>query len=122
MCVSRSAVSDSLQPHGLLPARLLCPQNAPGKDTGVGCHFLLQGNLPDPEIDPWSPRYRQILYKLSNWGFSYGSEGKESPCNAGNIESWVQSPGQKDFLKEENGNAFRYSCLKNPWTEEPGRL
>ena len=53
MCVSRSAVSDSLQPHGLLPARLLCPQNAPGKDTGVDCHSLLQGNLPDPEIDPW---------------------------------------------------------------------
>ena len=37
-------------------------------------------------------------------------------------ESWVQSPGQKDFLKEENGNTFRYSCLRNPWTEEPGRL
>ena len=34
-----SVMSDSLQPHGLQPTRLLCP----GKKTGVGCHFLLQG-------------------------------------------------------------------------------
>ena len=27
----------------------------PGKNTGVGCHFLLQGNLPDPGIKPTSP-------------------------------------------------------------------
>ena len=30
-------------PHGLFPARLLCPWDFPGKKTGVGCHFLLQG-------------------------------------------------------------------------------
>ena len=44
MCVwvSCSVVSDSLQPHGLLPAGLLCPWNYPGKNTGVGCHGLLQ--------------------------------------------------------------------------------
>ena len=33
---------DSLQPHGLQLARLLCPWDFPGKKTGVGCHFLLQ--------------------------------------------------------------------------------
>ena len=38
-----SVVSNSLWPHGLLPTRLLCPWNFPGKNTGVGCHFLLQG-------------------------------------------------------------------------------
>ena len=32
--------------------RLLCPWNFPGKNTGVGCHLLLQGNLPDPGIKP----------------------------------------------------------------------
>ena len=32
----------TLQPHGLLPARLLCPWNFPGTNTGVGCHSLLQ--------------------------------------------------------------------------------
>ena len=35
-------VSNSLQPHGLWPIRLPCPWDSPGKNTGVGCHFLLQ--------------------------------------------------------------------------------
>ena len=35
-------MSDSLQPHELQPARLLCPWDSPGKNTGVGCHALLQ--------------------------------------------------------------------------------
>ena len=34
---SRSVVSDSVQPHGLPPTRLLCPWDFPGKSTGVGC-------------------------------------------------------------------------------------
>ena len=34
-------MSDSLQPHRLQPARLLCPWDSPGKNTGAGCHFLL---------------------------------------------------------------------------------
>ena len=29
--------------HGLQPTRILCPWNFPGKNTRVGCHFLLQG-------------------------------------------------------------------------------
>ena len=41
--LSSSVVSDSLQSNGLQPTRLLCPWNFPGKNTGVGCHFLLQG-------------------------------------------------------------------------------
>ena len=35
-------MSDSLQPHGLQPTRLLCPWDFQGKSTGVGCHCLLQ--------------------------------------------------------------------------------
>ena len=38
---SHSVVSDSLQPHGLQPTRLLHPWDFPGKSTGVGCHCLL---------------------------------------------------------------------------------
>ena len=41
-CPVISVVSDSLQPYGLQPSRLLCPQVSPGKKTGVGCHALLQ--------------------------------------------------------------------------------
>ena len=34
---------------------LLCPWDFLGKNTGVGCHFLLQGDLLDPGIEPASP-------------------------------------------------------------------
>ena len=39
---SRSVVSDSSRPRGLQPTRLPHPWVSPGKNTGVGCHFLLQ--------------------------------------------------------------------------------
>ena len=35
-------MSDSVRPHGQEPIRLRCPWDSPGKNTGVGCHFLLQ--------------------------------------------------------------------------------
>ena len=35
-------MSDSVQPHKRQPTRLPCPWDSPGKNTGVGCHFLLQ--------------------------------------------------------------------------------
>ena len=35
-------MSDSVQPHRWQPTRLPCPWDSPGKNTGVGCHFLLQ--------------------------------------------------------------------------------
>ena len=40
-CVS-SVVSNSVRPHRQQPTRLPCPWDSPGKNTGVGCHFLLQ--------------------------------------------------------------------------------
>ena len=39
-------VPDSLRPYGCQPARLLCPWDFPGMNTGVGCHALLQGIFP----------------------------------------------------------------------------
>ena len=35
-------MSDSVRPHRQQPTRLLCPWDSQGKNTGVGCHFLLQ--------------------------------------------------------------------------------
>ena len=43
LVLSCSAVSDSLWPHGLWPTRLLCPWDFPGKNIGMGSHFLFQG-------------------------------------------------------------------------------
>ena len=42
MCVLCSVMCNSLRPHGLWPTRLLCPWNSLSKNTGVGCHALLQ--------------------------------------------------------------------------------
>ena len=45
-CQVASAVSNSVQLYGLQPARLLCPWDSPGKDTGVSYHAFLQGIFP----------------------------------------------------------------------------
>ena len=47
-----SVVSNSLQLHGLQPARLLCPWDSPGKNPGVGCLALLQGIFPIQSSNP----------------------------------------------------------------------
>ena len=59
-------MSISLQPQGLKPARLLCPWDFPGEDTGVGCHSLLQGVFPTQELNLGLLHFRQILYHLSH--------------------------------------------------------
>ena len=51
--------------------------------------------------------------------FPGGSDSKASVYNAGDpglIPGSGRSPG------EGNGNPLQYPCLKNPWTEEPGRV
>ena len=42
-CCYCSVMLDSVRPHRWQPNRLFCPWDSPGKNTGVGCHFLLQG-------------------------------------------------------------------------------
>ena len=51
-CISCSVMFNSLRPHGVQPARLLRQRNFPGKHTGVGCHFLLQGIFPTQVMNP----------------------------------------------------------------------
>ena len=64
--VSHSVLSDSLRPHGLQPIKLLCPWDSPGKNTRVGCHFLLQGVFPTQGLNQGLLHCRQILYCLSH--------------------------------------------------------
>ena len=54
---------------------------------------------------PW-PKYTRALGKSS-----YGSDGKASTCNAGDLGS---IPGSGIFLGVGNGNPLQYSCLENP--------
>ena len=87
--LSHSVVSYSLQPHGLYPAGLFCPLNFPGKNTGVDCHFLLQGNLPDPGVKPLSPTSPVSTGRLfttvppGKWKFQFSSAIQSCPtlCN-----------------------------------------
>ena len=55
--ISPSVTSDSLQPFGLYPVRLLSLWDSPSKTIGVGCHALLQGIFldPGPGMEPLSP-------------------------------------------------------------------
>ena len=42
LLLSHSVMSDSVRPHKQQPTRLPHPWDSPDKNTGVGCHFLLQ--------------------------------------------------------------------------------
>ena len=66
--VSHSVLSNSLQSHGLQPVRLLSPWDSSGKNTRMGCHFVLQGIFPIQGSNPRLPHCRQILYNLSHQG------------------------------------------------------
>ena len=50
------------------PTRLLHPWDFPGKSTGVGSHFLLQGIFPTLGSNLGLLHCRQMLYRLSHWG------------------------------------------------------
>ena len=54
----------SLRPYGLKPTRLLSPWNSPGKNTGVGCHALLEGVFSTQDINVVS-RTKQVLVNCS---------------------------------------------------------
>ena len=46
LLLNRFSRADSVQPHRGQATRLLCPWDSPGKNTGVGCHFLLYTYKP----------------------------------------------------------------------------
>ena len=56
-CYVISVVSNSVQPHRRQPPRLCRPWDSPGKNTGVGCHFLLQCMKvnSETEVAQWCP-------------------------------------------------------------------
>ena len=67
VCVYAHLVSSTL----CNPIDHSCPWDSPGKNTGVGCHFLLQGNLSDQGTDPMSlayPALQVVSLTLSHLG------------------------------------------------------
>ena len=68
VCQVTSVVSDSLRPHELQPARLLCPWDSPGKNTGVSCHALLWSLSLLTIYLPWGPFFLILSFLLGRVG------------------------------------------------------
>ena len=77
-CEVASVVSDSLRPHRPQPASLLCPWNSQGKNTGVGCRFLLQRIFPSQEWNQVSCIGRQIVFTTETPGKPLGALSPKS--------------------------------------------
>ena len=71
--VAKSSSATSALKH----SGLLCPWDSPDKDTGVGCHSLLQGIFPTQGSNPGHPHCRRILYQL---------------CHQGSPKFWLHPP------------------------------
>ena len=98
----RSVTSDSLRPHRLLPTRLLRPWDFPGKNTGVGCHFLLQGIFPTQGLNPGLPHCRQMLYPLSHQG---------SPYPTAYVMPFIFTHTLKHSVLQFNSHTHQATCL-----------
>ena len=128
--LSHSVVSDSLWPHGLQPASLLCPWDFPGKNTGVGCHALLQGifltqgsNLQvlgllhwQADSLPLSHQGSPIIYLcISKYQASQVVLLVKNPItNEGDLRVVGLIPGLGRSSGGGHGNQLQYFCLKNP--------
>ena len=127
-------MSDSVWPHRLQPTRLPHPWDSPGKNTGVGCYFLLQCRkvkserqvtqscltLSDP-MDcslPGSSVHGIFQARVLEWGAS----GKESACQYRRHKKHGVNPGLGRPPRVRNGNPLQYSCLKNPMDRRAQRL
>ena len=65
-CLVAQSCPALMWPCGLWPARFLCPRDSLGKNTGVRCHFLLQGIFPILGLNPYLLHCRWILYCWAN--------------------------------------------------------
>ena len=123
---SLSVMSDSVKPHRWHPTRLPRPWDSPGKNTGVGCHFLLQcmkvksereviqlcPTLSDP-MDcslPGSSVHRIFQARVLEWGaiafskFCLGSNKIKIPKYKGTHISYIHI-WSKDT---DNQNRFKF--------------
>ena len=132
-CQVTSVMSDSVWPHRQQPTRLPHPWDSQGKNTGVGCHFLLQCmkvksesevtqsclTLSDPmDYSPPGPpsmgfsrqEYWSGVPLPSPYIYFAGPDSKEFACSAGDLSL---TPGLGRSPGERNGYSLQYSCLEN---------
>ena len=101
----------------------VCPWDFPGKNTGVGCHFLLQGIFLNQESNPGLLHCRQILYRLS-YERNLGVVLNSTLFLNQTLSSMPSNLWFPHFLLSEKAMATHSSTLawRIPWMEEPGRL
>ena len=81
-----SVLLDSLRSHGLQSARLLCLRDLLGENTGVGCHFLLQGIFltQGSKLHLLHPLHWQLdsllLHHLGSQGYVYHKVKQSEDC------------------------------------------
>ena len=116
-------MSDSVRPHRQQPTRLCHPWDSPGKNTGVGCHFLLQCRKVKSESEVaqscptlWRRRWHPTPVLLP--GKSHGRRGLVGCSPWGCWESDTTERLHFHFslscTGEGNGNPLQCSCLENP--------
>ena len=92
--------------------RLLSPWNSPGKNTGVGCHFLLQGIFPTQGFNPW-------LLCLLHWQVdSLPLVPPEKPWMLLNIRLW---PGQHPHSMNYSTPNISDAKTEKSWVRSCGR-
>ena len=103
-------MSDSVQPHRRWPTRLPPPWDSPGKNTGVGCHFLLQCMKVKSEVKSLS---RVRLFAVP------GTAAYQAPPSMGfsRQEYWSGVPLPSRVLETRSGKS-RYS---QTWSHETCR-
>ena len=106
-------------PMDLYPARLLCPWNSSGKNTGVGSHSLLQGIFLTQGSNPGLLHHRQILYHLSHQGSPILIESKEiNTRGVRQLEAFISCPFVQ-IQKWTHSNKLASECqlIKNGLTQ-----
>ena len=102
-CSVASVMSNSVWPYGLQPAMLLRPWDSPGKNTGVGCHALLQGIFMTQGLNKHLFKStcigRRVLYHSATW------------------EGFIIHSGFSQALHEEGSHASLQRCTGSFPTE-----
>ena len=101
-----SVVSDSVRPHRRQPTRLPRPWDSPGKNTGVGCHFLLQYRKvkSESEVAQSCPTLSDPMdcslpgSSLRPWDFPGKSTGLGCHCLLAVLSKQVFSPIKHQYL------------------------
>ena len=104
-----------LQPHGLYPARLLYPWDSPAKNTGVGCHVLLQGIFLTQGLNLGLLFRKQILYHYATWEALQTNCKKHlrvssKKCILFTGPQWKLDPSIKQSMSCESMSTLRF-----PW-------